>query len=194
MRTLVTQAEFARRCGVTRQAIHRQVAEGVIPTHGAAKLIDPAEAGACYLPRLDAGAPQARALPPPADRLRCLDEGREATRRAGVAMAKLCDSIQRGHARAARGALARLARAQGDAWRAWATRMAAELAGELAAPDEPPLRMRLTPPAAARLGALIRLRVEQLLYALDVATVRAATVRAPAAPADEPHMATEETP
>jgi hypothetical protein len=86
------------------------------------------------------------------------------------------------------------ARAQGDAWRAWATRIAAELAGELAAPDEPPLRVRLTPPAAARLGALIHLRVEQLLYALDVATVRAVTVRGPAAPADEPHMETEETP
>jgi hypothetical protein len=186
MPTLVTQAEFARRCGVTRQAIHRQVAEGVIPTHGAAKLIDPAEAGACYLPRLDAGAPQARALPPAPEPLRCLEEGREATRRAGVALAKLADAIARGQARAARAALARYTRAHRTAWRAWAARLEAELAGRLVAPDERPLRLNLTAPAAAHLGALVQFRVEQLLYAFDLATDRAAAVHAVPAPPAPP--------
>lgn len=57
---LLTQAQYARRVGVSRQAVGRQVAEGLIPTHGPRRLIDPAEADAWYAPRLDAGWPQAR--------------------------------------------------------------------------------------------------------------------------------------
>jgi phage terminase Nu1 subunit (DNA packaging protein) len=47
-RELVSQAEFARRRGVSRQAVARMVAEGRIPLHrrGRRKVIDPAEADA----------------------------------------------------------------------------------------------------------------------------------------------------
>ena len=64
---LLTQAAYARRVGVTRQAIGRAVGAGIIPTHGAKKLIDPAEADQCYIPRIDAGAPQIRAGDPAAE-------------------------------------------------------------------------------------------------------------------------------
>jgi hypothetical protein len=57
---LLTQAEYARRHRVSRQAIHRQVREGIIPTHGPRKRIDPAEADRCWVPRIDAGLPQLR--------------------------------------------------------------------------------------------------------------------------------------
>jgi hypothetical protein len=64
---LVTQAEYARRVGASRQAIHRRVVEGIIPTHGAKRLIDLAEAAARYVPRIDAGLPQLRVGGPAAD-------------------------------------------------------------------------------------------------------------------------------
>jgi hypothetical protein len=57
---LLTQAEYARRHRVSRQAIHRQVREGIIPTHGPRKRIDPVEADRCWVPRIDAGMPQLR--------------------------------------------------------------------------------------------------------------------------------------
>jgi hypothetical protein len=57
---LLTQSQFARRCGVSRQAIGKQVAAGVIPVCGPRRLIDPAEADRVYLPRADAGMPQLR--------------------------------------------------------------------------------------------------------------------------------------
>jgi hypothetical protein len=57
---LLTQAAYARRRGVTRQAIHRQVRDRIIPTHGPRKRIDPVEADRCYVPRMDAGLPQVR--------------------------------------------------------------------------------------------------------------------------------------
>src|SRR5262245_12821262 len=60
MPPLLTQAAYARSRGVSRQAIHRQVADGVIPTRGPRRLIDPAEADAWYVPRVDAGCPQLR--------------------------------------------------------------------------------------------------------------------------------------
>jgi hypothetical protein len=62
---LLTMAEYARRMGVSRQAIHRQVATGMIPAHGPRKLIDPAVADSWYVPRIDAGQPQCRAPGPP---------------------------------------------------------------------------------------------------------------------------------
>jgi hypothetical protein len=41
---LITKAEYARRRGVNKSTISRQVSAGIIPTHGPEKLIDPAEA------------------------------------------------------------------------------------------------------------------------------------------------------
>ncbi len=41
---LVSQAEFARMRGVSREAIRKQVAKGKIPVHGDRKMIDPVEA------------------------------------------------------------------------------------------------------------------------------------------------------
>lgn len=67
MPPLLTMASYARRVGVSRQAIHRQVADGMIPTHGPRRLIDPAEADAWYVPRLDAGWPQMRSTTAAAD-------------------------------------------------------------------------------------------------------------------------------
>lgn len=62
---LLTQAAYARRHGVSRQAINRYVREGIIPVHRRAKLIDPAEADGCWVPRSDAGQPQCRSVPTP---------------------------------------------------------------------------------------------------------------------------------
>jgi hypothetical protein len=58
---LISQAAFARLVGVSRQAIAYQVRNGLIPTHGAGKRIDPAEAQQWYWPKIDAGSPQLRA-------------------------------------------------------------------------------------------------------------------------------------
>ena len=41
---LVSQAEYARRCGLSRQIIVRQITEGLIPVHGKKRRIDPNEA------------------------------------------------------------------------------------------------------------------------------------------------------
>jgi hypothetical protein len=41
---LVTQAEYARRLGISRVAVFKRVAAGSIPVHGPKKLIDPVEA------------------------------------------------------------------------------------------------------------------------------------------------------
>ena len=60
---LLTQAAYARRHGVSRQAINRYVRDGIIPTHGPRKLIAPSEADGCWVPRSDAGQPQCRAVP-----------------------------------------------------------------------------------------------------------------------------------
>jgi hypothetical protein len=64
---MLTQAQFARRVGVSRQAINRAVRDGVIPVHGPHRLIDPVEAAACYQPRCDAGEPQLRLGDPRAE-------------------------------------------------------------------------------------------------------------------------------
>jgi len=58
--SLLTQAAYARRHGISRQAINRYVRDGVIPTHGPRKRIDPAEADRYWVPRIDAGMPQLR--------------------------------------------------------------------------------------------------------------------------------------
>src|SRR5262245_29987853 len=103
---LVTQAAYARTRGVSKQAINRMVHEGVIPAqpHGRRHLIDPTEADACYLPRVDAGEPQLRAVPPRpptghgagGDEVAALlAEGRAATRDAGEALVTLVQAIQR---------------------------------------------------------------------------------------------------
>jgi hypothetical protein len=63
----LTQSEYARRVGVSRQAVHRQVAAGVIPVHGEGRLIDAAEADACYGPDLRAAVPQMRVGAPAMD-------------------------------------------------------------------------------------------------------------------------------
>jgi hypothetical protein len=174
---LISQSAYARVRGVTRQAVHRYVRDGVIPTHGAAKQIDPAEADECWVPRIDAGAPQLRtpAAPPP-----CLREGKEATRRAGVAMVELMRAIDRRRPRAAHAALQRYLKAVGDAWRAWAARLEAELAGRLVVPGRERPRVRVTAVAAARLGALLATRVEQALDAFDDAAWAASFPPAPA--------------
>lgn len=41
---LITQAEYARRRGLNKSTISRQVRDQIIPTHGERRLIDPAEA------------------------------------------------------------------------------------------------------------------------------------------------------
>lgn len=41
---LITQAEYARRRGLNKSTVSRQVRDGIIPTHGSRRLIDPAEA------------------------------------------------------------------------------------------------------------------------------------------------------
>jgi hypothetical protein len=61
--SLMTQAAYARRHGVSRQAIGRYVRDGILPTHGPRKRIDPAEADGRWVPRIDAGKPQCRAVP-----------------------------------------------------------------------------------------------------------------------------------
>jgi hypothetical protein len=56
--SLISQAAYARLVGVSRQAISRQVQNGLIATHGPARRIDPEEAAQGCVPRIDAGAPQ----------------------------------------------------------------------------------------------------------------------------------------
>jgi DNA-binding MurR/RpiR family transcriptional regulator len=57
---LMSQAEFARRCGVSRQAICRFVRDWGVPTYGRRNLVDAEELDRLYYPRIDAGAAQAR--------------------------------------------------------------------------------------------------------------------------------------
>lgn len=64
---LLTQAFYARRHGVSRQALNRYVRDGIIRGHGPRKLINPAEADGCWVPRSDAGMPQLRAGDPAAE-------------------------------------------------------------------------------------------------------------------------------
>jgi hypothetical protein len=52
---LMTRAEYARRRGVSRQAITRFVQAWAIPTHGPRGLIDAAALDRLYVPRVDAG-------------------------------------------------------------------------------------------------------------------------------------------
>jgi hypothetical protein len=66
--TLLTQAEYARRRGVSRQAISRFLRYWGIATHGPRGLIDAEELDGLYWPRIDAGQPQAGRLPPAARR------------------------------------------------------------------------------------------------------------------------------
>jgi len=62
---LVTQAQYARHRGVTRQAVSKMVQAGRIPTHGRQRLIDPAEA--------DVALEDTNARLRPADNLRLLE-------------------------------------------------------------------------------------------------------------------------
>jgi hypothetical protein len=66
---LLKQAQFARARRVSRQAVNRQVRDGIIPTHGPRKRIDPAEADRCWVPRIDAGLAQVRLPQSPVARL-----------------------------------------------------------------------------------------------------------------------------
>ena len=67
---LVTQAEYGRRRGISRVAVHKRTVTvgGPIPVHGAKKLIDPAEADALWEGTKSAqgaaGAEAAREAPP----------------------------------------------------------------------------------------------------------------------------------
>jgi hypothetical protein len=56
---LMTKAAYARRVGVSRQAITRFVRDWGLPTHGPRGLIDADELDGLYVPRIDAGQPQA---------------------------------------------------------------------------------------------------------------------------------------
>jgi hypothetical protein len=68
---LVTQADYARRRGISREAVRKRTvaAGGPIPVHGAKKLIDPTEADALWeatkTPQGAAGAEAAREAPGP---------------------------------------------------------------------------------------------------------------------------------
>jgi hypothetical protein len=57
---LMTKAEYARRCGVSRQAITRFVRYWGLAQHGPRRLVDADELDGLYYPRLDAGQPQLR--------------------------------------------------------------------------------------------------------------------------------------
>lgn len=59
---LMTKAEYARRCGVSRQAITRFVTDWGIPTYGPRGLIEAEELDRVYCPRIDAGRPQLRTM------------------------------------------------------------------------------------------------------------------------------------
>jgi hypothetical protein len=59
---LMTKAAYARRCGVSRQAITRFVSDWGIPTYGPRGLIDAEELDRDYYPRIDAGRPQLRTM------------------------------------------------------------------------------------------------------------------------------------
>ena len=57
---LMTQSEYARRRGVSRQAISRFVRDWQVPLHGPRALVDAEELDGVYYPRVDAGAAQLR--------------------------------------------------------------------------------------------------------------------------------------
>ena len=59
---LMTKAEYARRRGVSRQAITRFVGDWGIPTYGPRGLIDAEELDRVYCPRIDAGQRQLRTM------------------------------------------------------------------------------------------------------------------------------------
>ena len=57
---LMTKAAYARRRGVSRQAITRFVRDWGLATHGPRRLVDADALDGLYYPRLDAGQPQLR--------------------------------------------------------------------------------------------------------------------------------------
>jgi hypothetical protein len=57
--TLMTQAEYARRRGVSRQAICRFVRDWQLPTYGGGR-VDAEQLDGLYCPRIDAGTAQLR--------------------------------------------------------------------------------------------------------------------------------------
>jgi hypothetical protein len=59
---LLTKAAYAREVGVSRQAITRFVRDWGLPAHGPRGLIDADELDGLYVPRIDAGQPQANRL------------------------------------------------------------------------------------------------------------------------------------
>ena len=60
--TLLTMAEYARRRGVSRQAISRFVRDWGVARVGPRGLVDAEELDGFYFPRVDAGQPQLRTL------------------------------------------------------------------------------------------------------------------------------------
>jgi hypothetical protein len=157
---LVSQAAYARRRGISREAVRQRTvtAAGPIPVHGAKKLIDVAEADALWAATMSAqGAAHSPAIR--GDGLHGLANGdggsdavaliaaRAAVMKAEAELRQLRLSERRGQLLDRAATLARffaVVRGMRDAWLAWPARIGAELAGVLGV-EPGPLMIALEP-------------------------------------------------
>src|SRR5262249_60089755 len=114
--TLVSQREFARQRGCSIQAVNRNTVDhgGVIPTYGAKKQIDPADAERLWPPKTNGPAPPSQA--------RELDRQRVRKLKAEVARAELELRVRKGELLDRQKGLDtvfRFARMLRDRWQAW---------------------------------------------------------------------------
>ena len=65
---LITQAEYARRRGLNKSTVSRQVRDAIIPTHGARRLLDPAEADEARRTKTDPTRGKHKSKVPPTDK------------------------------------------------------------------------------------------------------------------------------
>jgi hypothetical protein len=125
--TLVSQREFARRRGCSIQAVNRNTVDhgGVIPTYGAKKQIDPAEAERLWPPRTMGTTPSRRGRELDRQRLRKLT--------AEAARAELELRVRRGELLDRQKGLDtvfRFARMLRDRWLAWPAKVGPLLAAQ----------------------------------------------------------------
>ena len=152
----ITQAEYARRAGVNKSTINRQVRDGLIPTHGPRKLIRPAEADEArrnntdpsrgkHKPKVDttrSGSAAKTTKPPTKSKAAAVNKDKvvsyQDARAYGQELKNLQAEIELARLReelisreAVKRAMAELAQASVKAWVQWPSRVYAQMAAEL---------------------------------------------------------------